>query len=128
MVRNLTAVPVPAEFGAAGEVVGKAFGHEVGLGIDLDPCPQRILKNLFHQGVMGAAQDRGLGVGHPAFQRLDMAADQRLGQDLVALFDGIDHTAAGLRLDIDADGAEGEFALKGAARRRWRGWRKGRRA
>ncbi|OIQ70054.1 hypothetical protein GALL_483360 [mine drainage metagenome] len=59
-----------------------------------------------HQRVMRAAKDRRLGVRHPAHQRLDMAAHQCLGEDFVALLDGIDHAAAGLRLDIDADGAE----------------------
>ena len=65
---------------------------------------------------MRAAEDRGLGIGHLALERIDVRAHQRIGKDHVALFDRIDHTAAGLRLNIHANGAEGQLALKGAAR------------
>ena len=64
---------------------------------------------------MRAAQNGGLGMGHAAQKRLDMAGDQRLGQNLVALLDRVDDAAARLRLDIDTDGAKGQLALKGAA-------------
>ncbi len=52
---------------------------------------------------------------HPAFQRGDMGSNQGLRQFLVAMLYGIDDAAAGLRLDIHPDGAEGKFALEGAA-------------
>ena len=52
---------------------------------------------------------------HLAFQRIHMGPHQRLGQDQVTVFDGINHAATGLGLDIDADRAEGQFALERAA-------------
>lgn len=39
----------------------------------------------------------------------------KLGEDLVALLNHVDDAATGLRLDIDTDGAEGQFTLEGAA-------------
>ena len=67
---------------------------------------------------MSAAKDRRLGLGHLAFERIHMAAHQRLGKDHVPVLDRIDDPAAGLRLDIDANGAERQLALEGAARHR----------
>ena len=97
---------------AHGQVIGKGFGHKIGLGIDLHSGAKRGAEGLFKQRIMGTAKDSGLGLRHPAFQRIDMAADEGLGQDLVALLDRVDKAAAGLCLDIDADGAEGQFALE----------------
>ena len=71
---------------------------------------------MFHQRVMRAPQNRGLGVGHFAFQRVNMAAHKSLSQDHVTVFDRIHDTAAGLRLNIYAHGPKCQFALKRAAR------------
>ena len=102
------------------EVVGKRLCHEVRLRIDRDSLSQSLLEDLEHQRIMGTAKDRRLRLGHLAFQRLDVAAHQRLGEDHVTLFDGIDETATGLRLDVDADGAEGQLALEGTGAHRGR--------
>ena len=99
----------------AGQIIGKAFGNQIGLRVNLDPRPQGILKHLVHQRVMRAAQNCRLGVRHPATQRLDMGPHQRLGQHLVALLDRVDYTATGLGLDIDTDRPERKFTLERAA-------------
>ena len=70
---------------------------------------------MFNQRVMRAAQHRRIGARHAAQQRFDMGMHHRFGQQHVALFNGIDHAAARLRLDIDPDRTECEFALERTA-------------
>ena len=41
---------------------------------------------------MRTAKDRGLGIGHLAFQRVHMALHQRLGQNEITIFDGVNDT------------------------------------
>ena len=100
--------------GMAGEVVREAFGHQRGLGVDGDLRAERVPKGRFDEGIVRAAQHRRVGPRHLAHQRLDMGARQRLGEDQVALLDGVHDAAAGLRLHVHADGAERKLALERA--------------
>ncbi len=102
------------------EVMPEAIGHQRRLRQHRDIRPQRLLKHVLQQRVMRAAQNGGLRLWHLAAQGIDVAAHQRLGQDHVTVLDRIDDAAAGLRLDINADRAKGQFSLKRAATDRCR--------
>mmetsp|Transcript_29236 Transcript_29236/g.56600 ORF Transcript_29236/g.56600 Transcript_29236/m.56600 type:complete len:223 (+) Transcript_29236:701-1369(+) len=90
------------------------------LGKHLHARAQCRLKRLLHQRIMGAAQNGRLRLRHFTLERIHMRPHQRLGEDHIAVFDGIDDPTAGLRLHIDANGAKGQFPLKRPARHRRR--------
>ncbi len=108
-------------FRTAGQIIRQTFGHQIRLAKHRHIRPQRILKCLGHQRVVRAAQNGRIWRGHFAHQRINMAAHQGLCQNIVTVFDRINNTAAGLRLDINTNRAKRQFALKRAAADRGRG-------
>ena len=86
-------------FRATRQVIRQAFRNQVGLGIDGDFFAQGRLKLFFHQRIVRTPKDRRVWFWHFSQQCVHMTAHKGLCQDQIAIFDGINDPATGLRID-----------------------------